>query len=53
MEGNHSLTTGEQARIAITKGGIVDSQEKGVKCLIGKVWTNKKIKKESFRMALS
>jgi hypothetical protein len=53
MEGNHSLTNGEHARIAITKGGIVDSQENSMKCLIGKVWTDKKIKKESFWMALS
>jgi hypothetical protein len=53
MENNHPLTMGEQNGITISTGDTGVIREKGDQCLIGRVWTEKKITREVFETILS
>jgi hypothetical protein len=53
MEKNTTRTVGEQTRIAITEGDIGVVRDRGEKCLVGRVWTDKIINKEAFRKVIS
>ena len=51
--GKISLTNGEKTRIQVNEGDVVNGREVEGKCLIGKVWTDKKVNKEAFMFIFS
>jgi hypothetical protein len=51
--GNCSLSEGEKSGIKIAEGEIVEAREKGVRCLVGKLGSRKRINNEAFKQVLS
>jgi hypothetical protein len=48
-----SLTEGEKVGLKISEGEVVETRVKGENCLVGKIWAEKSVNKEAFRMMLS
>jgi hypothetical protein len=48
-----SLTEGEKNSSTLSEGEIADVQEKGDRCLMGKIWSEKYTNKEAFKYVLS
>jgi hypothetical protein len=53
MCGRISLTDGEKEGILISEGEIADLQDKGSRCLVGRLGTDKRIYKDAFRTLLT
>lgn len=53
MPEGFSLTKGEHIGISITEDDIIEVKEQGANCLIGKLWTEKKINNEAFKTVLA
>lgn len=53
MCGRISLTEEEKEGISVTKGEIADGRKKGELCLVGRIWSEKLINKEAFKIVLS
>lgn len=51
--GRISLSDGEKTGISISEGEVADLQDKGARCLVGRLGTEKKINKEAFRSLLT
>lgn len=49
LDGNITLTEGEQLGITMSDGEIAEAQKQGTNCLIGKIWAGKQINKDAFR----
>jgi hypothetical protein len=50
---NISLTEGEKIGISVTEGEVGEFRERGVNCLVGKLWSEKAVNKEAFKTVLS
>jgi hypothetical protein len=48
-----SLSEGEKNGITVSVGEIADVQEKGDRCLVGRIWSEKYTNKEAFKSVLS
>ena len=42
---NISLTEGEKIGISVTEGEVAEFRERGVNCLVGKLWSEKAVNK--------
>jgi hypothetical protein len=51
--GNISLSEGEKTGITITEGEIEEVRAQGGRCLIGRIWTAKRVNKEAFKVVLT
>jgi hypothetical protein len=48
-----SLTEGEKEGIQVLEGEIVEGREIGERCLVGKLWSGKRVNREAFQTQLS
>jgi hypothetical protein len=48
-----SLTEGEQEGIQVLEGEIAEGREIGERCLVGKLWSGKRVNREAFQTQLS
>jgi hypothetical protein len=51
--GKLSLAKGEKVRIKVEELEVSDARVIAGKCLVGKVWTDKNVNKEAFKLVLS